>query len=196
MTVCLFVAGVIASYCSAPALPPPDTICRWNWEHDILVCSIEDITELPIRASWYYPPWGGTNCVEPCDEIGNGMKVKDAYNWVAACEGSLYKQWFEIPGHGRWRCYDNGGFVAIKYGRVYTQNGWWTGWFITKDFLMDEEPYWNHWVFHDWNILYSIGANKNDRTTSNKHKIESSGHTTNTNYDGPAHRNRVSSSAR
>ena len=148
LTTCLYVLTIIGLYCyNAP--PPPEADC-WSLP-EYTICTIE-AEELPIRAGWYYPPLGGTNCVEPCDLTGDGTPVESGYGWIAGCPIEWWNNWLDLEYAGRWQCRDTGGIVWVQYGEVYSQYGWTTEWFIYIDFLLREPEPWTYFLL-EWEVV-------------------------------------------
>jgi hypothetical protein len=143
--VCLVVLSIIGTWCYDNAAPigdcyplPTGTLCFVAAE------------ELPIRASWYDPALGGINCMEPCDLLGDGTAVAEAYGWAASCPNGWYGRWLDVEYAGRWQCRDHGGAIVPTWGEAFVSGvgtGW--HWWITVDFLAHEQPSWAYLLL-DW----------------------------------------------
>lgn len=147
MIVCLTIATIALATCVPDAVPVGDCVQRMPERVD---CIVQDATTIPIRASYYDPSLGGTNCQEPCDYTGDLTHVDDCYGVCLACPVGWYGNWIQFDEWiGRWQCRDHGGAIEPGYGRYFTQNGWFTGWVITVDFMTNEEPAFAYWLL-DW----------------------------------------------
>lgn len=148
MNVCLIVVSIIGIFCHQDAQPVGKC-----WQHpfiDTHICVIE-AEQLPLRASWYDPVLGGVNCMAPCDQLGDGTAVADAYGWVVACPPGWYGRWLDVEYAGRQQCRDHGGAVVPTYGRAYTPEGFVYTWWITVDFLAHEPPPYAYLLL-DWRM--------------------------------------------
>lgn len=139
---CLYVVGLLySSFCFEGA--PPIGICNKVDDH-MAYCTV-DFQELPIKASWYDPAQGGINCyLDTCDHLGDGTLVTDAYGWAMACPLGMYGLTLDIEHAGQWQCRDHGGAVNVRYGEVYTSDGWVTEWHIVGDFLLQAPEWWTY----------------------------------------------------
>lgn len=136
MTVCLFVVGIIGTYCAVDA--QPIGICHPADENHIY-CTV-DLQELPARASWYNPVLGHINCYEDtCDFLGDGTLVRDGYGKYIACPMGMYGEFVTFEWAGTWQCRDHGGAIKPTWGRWYTADGFVEKWVITFDFLLESE---------------------------------------------------------
>lgn len=140
---CLIVTTIIGLTCVSDAPPVGDCF----YLPGQAICTVE-AQRLPVRASWYNPALGGTNCVEPCDFTGNMTPVADCYNWCLGCPVDWYGDWLDFGDVGRWQCNDTGGAIMVGYGHVYTQHGWADKWFITLDFMTYSEPWFAYWLLN------------------------------------------------
>lgn len=146
MTVCLIVLSIIGTFCYADAQPVGECVV---WA-DTAVCFVA-AEELPLRASWYDPDLGGINCMFPCDQLGDGTAVSEAYGWALSCPMGWYGRWLEIEYAGRWQCRDHGGAIMPTYGRAFTGSEFVEGWWITVDFLLPEPPPYAYMLLA-WNV--------------------------------------------
>lgn len=144
MTVCLFVIGVIGTWCEMPA--DPIGVCHQIDDHTIY-CTI-DLEELPIWASYYNPALcdeSPINCFEDTGEfLGDGTPVADGYGRYMACPMGMYGMELDIEDIGVWQCRDHGGMVTPRYGEVYTADGFVTGWHLIGDFLLEAPEWWTY----------------------------------------------------
>lgn len=153
--VCLMVYTVVGMFCSTIAQPPPGANCELDpWR---LICEI-DPEDMVIRASYYDPRLGGTNCMEPCDLLGDGTPVEEAWGWAAGCPAEWYDKRIltflpDKQGGRVWWCRDTGFTTFIKHGRYYIPSGWKSGWYVFIDFLLPEREWWTgrelKWKFVD-----------------------------------------------
>lgn len=138
---CLYIIGLaIGSVCFQDA--QPIGICHPIGD-GVNYCTAH-IEDLPIRASWYNPSLGGINCMEPCDTLGDGTAVKDAYGWAMACPAGMYGLTLDIEHAGVWQCRDHGGDVTVRYGEVYTNDGFIDAWYLVGDFLLEKPAAWSY----------------------------------------------------
>lgn len=134
--VCLVVISILGAWCYHDAAPVG--ICTQL--PAVQLCYVE-AEELPLRLSWYDPSLGGINCAAPCDLLGDGTAVNDAYGWAAACPPGWYGRWLDIEYAGRWQCRDHGGAIRPTYREVFIPEvGLQARWFITVDLLTREQP--------------------------------------------------------
>ena len=95
---CILVSGIIGAWCFSA---PPDFALPGDCVDigDVFMCRI-DANELPIRATYYNPELGETNCMEPCDQLGDGTAVVDGYGRFTACPIGWYGRHIEFTKNG------------------------------------------------------------------------------------------------
>ena len=149
MTVCLFIIGIIGTWCEQDA--HTIGVCH-PVGNDSIYCTV-DADDMLIRASWYDPTLGGINCFDnTCDHLGDGTPTADGYGRYAACPVGMYGEWIDIDNVGLWQCRDHGGDVVPKFGEVYTASGFVSTWYITVDFLLESPQWWTYGLF-DFDML-------------------------------------------
>jgi hypothetical protein len=118
-------------------------ICHPVDDH-VTYCTV-DMEDLPLWTSYYDPALGGINCLnDTCEHLGDGTPVKDGYGRYMACPPGMYGLELEIEDIGIWQCRDHGGMVVPRYSRVYTPDGFVTGWHLIADFLLTAPEWWTY----------------------------------------------------
>lgn len=79
------------------------------------IISENDWKEVVAIMSNYYPPWGGVNCNENCDDIATGELWRDFEpNTILACPSEFpIGTLFDIEGE-IWECRDRGGLIVTE----------------------------------------------------------------------------------
>ena len=147
--VCLAVSTLLGLLCIPGAAQIGD--CLPNI-YGLNVCVVDDPTEIPIRASWYNPLLGGINCVDPCDETGDGTPIDMCWDNCISCPIEWYSSELNVQYAGVWQCRDTGPAMGLNYGEYYTPDGFKTGWFITIDFMLRKPEWWTYLIL-DWEIV-------------------------------------------
>jgi hypothetical protein len=145
--VCLFIIGLAAPLCYTGAEAIGDCITY----PDLIYCEAQP-EAVPLRASWYDPALGGTNCLDPCHLTANGTAVEDCYNVCLACPGEWIGNTFIVDGVGIYPCTDTGTAIIPGYGEVFTSSGFVTEWFITVDFMATSPP-WFAYELLEWEMV-------------------------------------------
>lgn len=137
---CLFVIGITVASCFQDAPPPESAVCHPVGGNTIY-CTI-GLEDMPAYLSWYDGLLGGINCVEPCDQLGDGTPTAESYGWAMACPKGLYGRYITFEGVGTWQCRDHGNAITVRYGERYTSRwGFWTGWHVVFDLSMQHDDF-------------------------------------------------------
>jgi len=144
MTTCIFIIGIIGTWCAQNAAPIG--IC-----HPVdgaIYCTVE-LEDVPARASWYNPILGGTNCFEDtCETLGDGTPTSEGYGRYMACPLGMYGETVTFSNDiGTWQCRDHGTAVTPKWGRWYTAQGFVWQWVITFDFLLEDVEWFTYGIY-------------------------------------------------
>ena len=153
-TICIFVIGLLYdATCATSEHVYPVGVCH-HVDDALMYCTATP-EQFPARPQPYHPTWGGGNCVEPCDELGGGTKVEDAYNWAVACPQGLFESIVEFEHAGIWQCLDHGGEIRLRFERVYTNEGFKHLWHFPIDFLLRPENEYPNWLYvvGSWEVV-------------------------------------------
>lgn len=115
-------------------------------------CYVE-AQDLEIRASWYNPELGGTNCMEPCNQLGDGSLVSEYYDKIIACPQDWYGRYLEIENVGIFQCRDSGGAIVPTCQPTFIPaHGTKFQCYIAIDFLTRGRPDFAYLLL-DWNFV-------------------------------------------
>lgn len=149
---------ILGSRCfSAPSSFSPPGACTDTG--DILICYADE-DEFPILISWYDPNIETDNpavadyqCMEPCDQLGDGTPVAEGYGRFMACVSGWYWRRIEFPDIGETRqCRDHGGAIELTCGDRGNGYACW----IPVDFLERERPWYAHSA-QPWRVVDDNG---------------------------------------
>lgn len=111
--------------------------------------------DMPILITYYDPatcyvdgqvvPNGNCNS-DPAHFADATPVLPESYGRVAACIPAWLGVTVVIDGIGSWRCRDAGTAVQVTWRRGQ--------WVIVVDVLAHEEPYYNYWLFEDWELRW------------------------------------------
>lgn len=165
--ICIQILGIIGTICSDdPNVFQPSNDC-WKFDSETLVCHVEEMTDLEIRASYYNPElcvdyiWN-TNCYYDSegkstgDTLGDGTPTETAFGWAMACPAGMKNYILDVEYAGQWECRDSGSAIHPNFGKIYDPNEYGAyryKWYITIDFLLREARDWNYMSL-SWKVLY------------------------------------------
>ncbi len=153
--ICIQILYIVGTFCSDdPNVFQPSNDC-WKFDTETLVCHVEDIRELPARASYYDPElcvgeeWN-TNCyydengLATWEYLGDGTPTAEGYGLYMACPTGLYGAIVTFQHAKEWQCRDNGSAIVPNFGKAWVNGGFEYSWYITFDFLLKEAQWWNY----------------------------------------------------